>query len=203
MWPWWHLRGTEVPCLSNGDAKVGDFQILNFLRRKTLSSLLHSSCQKQTCRFAFKGEREIKIDLKRSAAAWCLGVCVEPEHWPAITWAGWMVKVKDWTPSADFEKYALKVKMISQTGNKHMLGCQGNVHSLTCRLWIFKTPTVSPSRHPSWVLSFIYHAKPFFLLLTRAVLDAGKARATETLIQNTAWGAKDIVSTGLVTLKAK
>lgn len=54
----------------NSSPKVGDFQITTFLWINLLFSLLRCSCQKQIRQLLFKGEKEIKIDLKRSSPAW-------------------------------------------------------------------------------------------------------------------------------------
>lgn len=70
-----------------------------------------------------------------------------------------------------------------------MLCCQGNVHSLTCRLWIFKTPTLSSIRNPSWTLSFIYSAKQLFFVNCGAVGCRQSQWATKTITHNTTQGA--------------
>lgn len=61
MWPWWHLRVNEVPCLSHSKRNMGDFHIMTFLPIKLHLSLLHSSCPKQTHQFVSKCECEIKM----------------------------------------------------------------------------------------------------------------------------------------------
>lgn len=70
---------------TNSSPKVGDFQITTQLRINLLFSLLQYACQKQTRQLLFKGEKEIKIDLKRSSPAWDLDFCANPEQWPTTT----------------------------------------------------------------------------------------------------------------------